>query len=558
MAATYWLSVAWFEWRVGSFIFLALAASLLTYCLGEPMLVLSESFVTARLLAIPLSIAGLVAATQGRIRLAVALQLIGMMFHPLVSIWGLLAVILLRLPDRLLLMLVVLWAGLMTLLYMNPMDIPIFREMDHEWQEVVKATAAIVFHEHWSKLAINNALWWFSALLFGGLFGQAGLQRLYRVIALVAALALLVSLITSYFLPNIFFVQAQLWRALWLAVLIGFVAALDISWVAVRAGIIGKGIAALLALTFLFRDSGGGLFLFMSYIVWSAASDKISQFFALRPLAATKIIWILVAVAVMAGLPDILMDFWIIAGMERAAALGLLENYWDMSVPISLHILVPFLVWSCLTMSSDVRFYKWVIVPCLALLLLVAGIHWDHRTLARQQLESRYRAGGNRDMFAGLVMPGQQVYWRGNTLRVWFELGTASYVSSEQAIGIVFSRNRMTEVRQRLERVIMLDSYPRDASAKTRHELAARYMRKYWQSNADPMNLHKYRQNGSLSKKGLQALCRDPELDFVVSRIALPGWPVSRYSEVVGKQNVSYYLYDCNKLREFAPEIDVL
>lgn len=556
LAATYWLCTAWFERRVASFIYLALSAIPLTYCLGyypgQPILVLSETFATARLLAIPFSIAGLVAATQGQLWLGLFLQLLGMMFHPLISVWGLLSIILLRLSDRIVLALVAFGAVLVAVLYLNPMDIPAFRIMDEEWQAVTKATAVIVFHEGWPKIAINDALWWFSTLLFAGLFGRAGIRRLYQVVGLVAALALLISLVTSYFLPMVFLLQAQLWRALWLAVLIGFVAAMDIGWVAIRAGTIGKGVASLLALTFLFRDSGGGLVLFLSYIVWSGASDKISRFLALKPLATSKIIWAMVAMAVTVCLPDIFMDIWIIAGMERTSALGLLDDYGSKALGISAYTVAPFLLWACLTCQVHNRRYIWGVAIVMNMLLLTTAMYWDRRSPTKEHIEARYRIGGNRDMFSGLVTPGQQVYWQGNALRVWFDLGTASYVSSEQAIGIVFSRKRMTDVRHRLERVLLRERLPQSDSDL--HEMAVRYMNEYRQDNSNPLDLHLYERRISLSKAGLLSLCGDSSLDFVVDMMFFPGWPVARYDETVKNGSVSYYLYDCRRWRSVTRE----
>lgn len=545
LGATYWLCTAWFERRAASFIFLALSAISLTYCLGQPMLVLSEAFATARLLAIPFSIAGLVATTQGRFWLGIFLQLLGMLFHPLISVWGLMTIVLSRLSDRIVFALVALGAALVVVLYLNPMDIPAFRIMDAEWQAMVRGTAVIVFDEMWPKLAINDALWWFSALLFGGLFGQAGIRRLYQVVGLVAALALLVSLVTSYFLPVVFLLQAQLWRALWLAVVVGFVAAMDIGWVAVRAGTIGKGLAALLALTFLFRDWGGGLVLFLFYIVWSTASDKMSRFLVLKPLATAKMTWAMVAVAVAACLPDILMDIWIIAGMERTSALGLLDDYGNKALAIASYTVVPFLFWVCLTQQGMHRHFRRSMFISLCLILLTTGMYWDRRSSTRQQIEARYRVGGNHEMFSGLITPGRQVYWQGNALRVWFDLGTASYVSSEQAIGIVFSRKRMAEVRHRLERVLLMEQLPQ--SDGDLHEMAIKYMSEHGISNSAPLDLHTYERNSLLTKSGVQALCLDPELDFVIDQMLVPGWPVSRYSEEIRGRNVDHYLYDCKK-----------
>lgn len=547
LLATGWLSFSWFGRPLAVLVFLFLSSIPLTYCLGRPIFIVSESFVTARLLAISFSIAGIVAATNGRFRTGMGLQVIGMLFHPLMALWGLLATVCLKMPDRGIVTMAAFSLACVSVLSLNPMDMTALRMMDPEWQEVVKASAMVVFLEPWPKIAINDALWWLSILLFAGEFGQVKPRRLYQIVSLISALALLLSLIASYFLPIVFFLQAQFWRALWLAVLIGCVAALDVGWTAVRSGRAGRGIAVMLALTLLFRDAGGGLALFLAYGIWSVDKGHLLNAVASKQEAVIKTAGFLVLLAVAVCLPDILMEIWIIGGMDRASALGLIENMLIRATPFFFYAVVPLAVWFCMARLGDNRRYRWGMALGAGLLLSFAAWHWDQRLPAKQQIEARYRVGGNRDLFAGLVRPGQQVYWPGNALRVWFDLGTASYASSVQAIGIVFSRERMVEVRRRLERIVLMEHRPQ--TDQDAHQMAVRYVSEQGWLNTSPLDLHTYEESSSLTKEGLSVLCSDPVLDFVVSERFFPSWSVAQHMETVRQRNIAHYLYDCDKFR---------
>ncbi|CAG4883779.1 conserved membrane protein of unknown function [Georgfuchsia toluolica] len=549
--ATWLLSLTCFERRPAAFIFFALVSVPLTYCLGKPVFVLAESFVTARLFAIPLSIAGLVAAIGGRFRTGLVLQLLGMLFHPLMSVWGLLAVICLKLSDRVVVALAALTLGIVAVMFMNPADIAFLRIMDPEWQAAVKASAMVVFLDPWPKIAINDALWWFSVLLFAGHFGLLKLRRLYQVVCLISVLALLVSLITSYFLPVVFFLQAQFWRALWLAVLLGFVAAMDVGWLALKTGgSVGKGIAGLLVVTFLFRDWGGGLVLFLAFCVWSIKSRQILMLVENRTSVVARVAWMLVIGALACVLPDLLMDIWILFELPKASAQGLIENMVLMVSATFFYTVIPLLLWSCLTALKTGQRYAGIFAASVSGLFFLVGIGlWDQRSDLKRYEESRYHRGGNRDMFPGLIQPGKQVYWNGHVLRVWFDLGTSSYVSSEQAIGIVFSEVRMKEVKRRLERVLLKSREPlAEHPMLPDGVLLDARLSEIASWNRSPLNLHAYEKTELVTRAGLRSLCRDPQLDFVIDTMNLGGWSISEYTEMVRNKKITYYLYDCRKL----------
>jgi hypothetical protein len=187
-----------------------------------------------------------------------------------------------------------------------------------------------------------------------------------------------------------------------------------------------------------------------------------------------------------------------------------------------------------------------------AMLLVFAVVHWDQR-LEKYRAWEHLPETPQPPMFGGAIRPGDVVLWPGPMpQRVWHELGTANYGSSDQLIGGVFSRAKtfdMLRRRQRLAVASLAESWP--LSAAEAAALLARYERLTGDKLDETGNLHQsYKRPVSLTGPGMLYACEDPALDWVVSDRALPQ---NMLSPVAATGQRGLWLYSCAALRAAAP-----
>lgn len=540
LGALAWLGVGyrlcqhWFEPRLAALLLLVLASVPLSMSPDSAIIVLSETFTTPRLFAMPFTLAAIAAAAERHSQAAAGLGLLALLLHPLLAVWGLAIAAGLYLRDRQIALLTALAATAAAALMLNPMDLPAFRPMDPDWRNVLQATAVIVFHKVWPEIAVNDPLWWFAALLLGSRLGNPKLHRLYALTLLVAAYALLASLLVSYFSQNVFLVQVQLWRALWLAAWFGCIAALDLAWAGPR--LLGQRWVwpCFLLTSFLIRDYGGGLLLLALALALAARPESMQRWLQSHRPQAAKALWTTQGLILLLFLPGALVDAHIFLSMDTAPRASIGKDYLLQALTVSQLFILPLLLWCGLDIARR-RGRHGASLTAAILLVALCGLFWDARNDRARYEESRYRIGGNRDLFGGAIDPGQTVFWPNGVLRVWFDLGAPSYVSSVQAIGIVFSRERMEEVRHRLLHIRTRDGSPPQTLLPPQ---------------AAGLDLHRLEAYAGTTPEGLYRLCSDSALGYFVDETPVAGIaPVASQTETVAGKRRTYYLYDCRRLR---------
>jgi hypothetical protein len=144
------------------------------------------------------------------------------------------------------------------------------------------------------------------------------------------------------------------------------------------------------------------------------------------------------------------------------------------------------------------------------------------------------------------------VYWHDSAPRVWLELGTAGYASTTHATGLVFSRERTRVLDARLTRVAIrvLDAEQvRLAAAEGSLLEAALRGSVVATGEVRPYVLASYESKRSSTPFGIDFLCRDKDLDFVIDPVKAEGRPVAEEAEQIDGRRVVNYLYDCAQLR---------
>lgn len=531
------------------FLFFTLVAVPWVYCansydvIGEMRI--SESFVTSRHLAVSLSLLGVAAVMGGRWFVAAAWFAGGLAIHPLIAIWPLLVAcgVKLRLPAKWLALLAA--VGVLLVLGMAWFALPGFHHLAGDWADYVRHTAKIVYPGEGGTHRIEFAATCYALLACGFRWGTPRLRRWYFCTLLVAAGAYAVYWFCSVLAPSVIVMQVQPWRANWLALLFAAVAALDLT---VRGA----------------RLSSARRLLTLS--AWTAG------------LAAG---WVVVALlGALAMLPG---QFLRLAGrLARgphrvaifrglAVVLALIFCLWLASAWADVEMLVPALpsqyrgAYAQTALLSAILFSGvGGVLPLLAAACIRGRGHrasllvglalfplaiwtWDQPREPRLQDSFRRSGGEPRSLFSGLVTQGATVYWQGRPEYVWFLLGTASYASSVQAIGIVFSEPMTFELARRLQRIALADLDAAEAVGTGREALVQHFLARGL-SGFEPRNLHAYERT-TMTEAGLRLLCKDPQLDFVIHDRAFP--PLVRATEIQsGPRNSTVWnLYRCADLR---------
>lgn len=526
--------------RLQAFTVLCCAIWSLNYSPNFATFTLNEAFPTARIIAFPLGVLVLGLAIRQRFWAAVVLALVAFSLHPLLGIWPLALIVAQRLPDRMVLFAALLVALLMVLLHFWGMTA--LQRMDSEWESIIRSSSRDVFVGPAGVARLNETLAWLSLLLWAGRLAPESTRRWYLLGAAVGGAGFFLAQICAYFYPAVLLVQAQTWRAMWIPVFLGIFAFAQVFGFAWRGRYrIWWAIGGLLLL--IVHDWCGYIVFGSCLLLHPALQEQavaISQRVHSRAARFAPLLLIGLLLTVLPGYlvdleilgrslaRDFQTEFPVLDGLFLAGGFG-----------------VGAVLLACLVTS-------WVpiqirLCACIALLLF-AIFHWDQRGGQLRDWENFSRFE-NASVFSEEIQSGEVVLWPGSSpQRVWHELGTANYGSSDQVIGGVFSREKTFEMlrrRQRLAIASLAESWP--LSANDESMLLNRYRQLTGESLDVKGNLHRsYSTSLALTGPGMLYMCQDPALDWVVTenplvQDVLVPLPVQLPQKVL--------LYSCAKLR---------
>ena len=501
---------------------------------------LNEAFPTARIIAFPLGALALALAMRQRFWTAVVLGAAASALHPLLGIWPLALIVAQRMPDRAVVSAALLAVGLM--MAMNLLGVSALQRMDPAWETIIRSSSVDVLVGPAGTARVNETLAWLSLLLWAGHLATEPARRWYQLGAAIGASGFLLAQIASCFYPAILLVQAQSWRAMWIVMFLGVFALAQVLGIAWRGPYrlwwaIG---GLLLAIT----GDGYGFILFASCALFHPVLQ--AHAIAIGRQAhphANRFAPFLLAGLLLAVLPGYMTDLAILGG-------GLATDF-QTRLPVLDGLLLAggyglgaLLLAGLLTSGLPAR----ILLAGSASLLLFAVLHWDQRLDKYRNWED-LPLSSIEPPFAGAIRRGEVVLWPGSLpQRVWHELGTANYGSSDQVIGGVFSREKTFEMlrrRQRLAIASLAESWP--VSAANESMLLNRYRQLTGQRLDEKGNLHEsYKMSITLTGPGMLYMCEDTALDWVVSEKPLVQ---DVLAPLPGQLPQRVWIYSCAKLR---------
>lgn len=478
---------------------LFLATTSLAYTPNFSTFTLNESIATARQLALPLGLMCVAFAFAGRQALAWATGLAATLIHPLIGIWPLVFLVTRRWSDRwFLIALVAAFAIVLSGRFWLPTDL--LDLMDPQWEAVVRASTKDVFAGSLGTLRLEQILAVIGVLWLGGRRGDIRFRRSYLVFALLSSMAILLSVVCSYFIPVRLVLQIQPWRVMWLAIPLAMIVFCDLagrSWRDAQAWMDRRRQLALAALATL------ALIMLPAYYVSLeiAGNSLHAPLFAFAPV----------------------IDGFLICG---GAGLGL-----------ALYAVLP-----------GFRPTRHALLVLSLPMIIYAASEWDARSPFLKRIEDNYlSATGNRMQPGQHMRRGDVVLWPGQGVDVWFVLGTANYAIDRQTTGLIFSARKTAEARRRLERISLaslLAGQGAEFEAMARGQLAASLRA----TQRNPLDVNSYG-DGVPTEAGVAYLCQDAELDWVVSGLQSVSGHRGLPFDLGRNERQTPFLYRCGAFR---------
>lgn len=499
-----------------------------------------ESFLSARLPAEALVLCSLGWYLQRRRVMAYVLAVLAVLIHPLIGIWGWALILVMDWGW-----LKSLWGMLLAFLFLIVvMPERVLGLMDHEWFNLVSANSRSLITSEWSLGYWSRASFCLAAAIWLALVEErAALKKFWVNLSVLGVLGLFLSVVNCAVVRNQLMMQAQTLRVLWLIYCVNGIACVAL-FVKYREGKLGGAWLSLFLSCWFARESIGGCFaLVLVGVIWPLREKLINE-----RLAKFKNLFV--------GLFFVICFFsWVpVALIELSLAnVSVRESnsavWWVNFSKTTPFVFVVIFLWKVsLERSNKLLDLAYFFIVSAFLVFLV--VNWDHRTPKQRYAEA---SSGNRALrpFGEKVQEGKVVYWPDGPEMVWFDLRTASYISSIQISGIVFNRKTAIEAWRRSWRVALAGLN----LEKVRPTVDRKELEIISKGQVNFGVAIRKIAGSAITSSGLKYLCQDKLLDYVVLS--------NRYAELytdeylVPTQNIPYWLYDCAVIRAKFPFVDI-
>jgi hypothetical protein len=494
----------------------------------------SEQYLTARLPAEALIITALACHLRGMKQTGLLLAVAALFIHPLMALPGLLLVICLRLPLRV--MALGAGAGVLVALALAMAAIALpaasnpFPVMDTSWLDVVRERSQFLFPQLWSFHDWDlNARPFVCLGLTAVVVRDQRLRTLCAAAALLGAAGLGVALIAGLIGPVALLVQGQAWRWVWITM---FISAL---------------LLPMTALEMWRDDTCGPLCVLLLISGWTlAAVDGTAvaslalgfwvtrQYFRARHAACLR--WASLALGTAVGLWILIKSGAIVASTKPAPAQELLaatriRDIFGLKVSA---VMFTALAWWLLRNSRTVATPAALCAALLALsiYILPAAFRQSHSFGSASDIaEFADWADAIPPTSTVLVAPTRDV-----GAFVWFTLQRPNYLALDQSAGAVFSRATALEVRRRS--TVLLPLMQPDWKILTALRSSSAGKRAV-EAGTRP-----------LTAAILTRICADPLLGYVISPDNIGFHPLTHERPGAWKD---WNLYDCRSVRSPLP-----
>lgn len=478
-----------------------------------------ESFLTARLYAEVFSLAGLAAWLSGRKVLGGMAFATACAMHPLMALPAMMIGLGMLLRPAV-------WFGLMGAGVLLALGLGVagvapftglLQPMDPVWWQLAVSRSPFVFLQAWDWDGFSQALY---VVVVTGIawriLPEGALRRLAGVTLACVLGAFAIAYAGGSLLKLPLIAGLQLTRVMWIALVITLMLIPAMLWEHRQQNMWGRVLVWGLALS-VFLDSGTqGGYALLVLAVFLLGDRYLPDY---RPPVW---FWGLL------GLVPLQIMVWGMLYVHMAAqwdALFMKQAVWRtyLANPAASLVLAGGTYW----LSIRDRMPKFMMG--FASVAVAGGLIFATMTWYDLQPELDYDSPARRAAIAPVkarVPNGATVYWVEEPEKAWFWLGRANYLSFSQTAGSVFSRGTAVEALRRA-------AYVRQASLRDANQ--------YWDERFELAS------SGLISKAAIEAVCRDPILDYVIARSLSEGSTLFFKDPATGW---GYRLYECRTLRD--------
>lgn len=517
-----WFIAGWSLTRVlpgkPAMLALLLIASLDGHYGSHGVFTYGERFLTARLYAEALSLAGLAAWLTGRVKLGGLAFAVACVMHPLMTLPALMVGLGILLQPKM-------WfglmgAGVMLALSLGVMGMTPFtgllQPMDALWLQLVASRSPFIFLNTWEWDGVSRVLFVITVtatawrILPGGKLRHLAWATLICILGAFAADYVGGSLLKLPLIAGL-----QLTRVMWVGLVITLILIPGMLWMSPQGNIWNRVLVWGLALSvFLHASTQGGYVLLVLAIYWMGKGRLPDYkppvwFWLLLALVPLQVLlWGLINTRMEVNLETLVSEkaVWRTYVSSPAMTLFLATGaYW------LLHR-------DCVTKPVI-----WLSLGASAGLLTWAVMTWNDQQ-AELYFDSPERQAAIAPV-AAIVPENAIVYWADSPDKAWFWLGRANYLSFVQIAGLVFSREIALEA---LRRAPYVSAFSLNDSSQS------------WYGRPQTGR------TGVMSHSAVRQACRDPILDYVIDR-SQPEPGLTYFKDPA--TGWGYGLYDCRAVR---------
>jgi hypothetical protein len=466
---------------------------------------------------------------RGRLTPALLNILLSFLFHPLMALAGagfLLIVLALQKPRQAIIITGMLLLSVLTLGY-NEFSIiqRLFVAMDSEWLDLTIIRSPFISLSSWEISDWNRTLLAEGLLFSAAIISKGPMRILFSGAAILGILGLIFTWVGGSLTHSLLLIQIQPWRVFWLTQLVSWIAA---AWLLGNCSSNESSCRFLLlgfAAAWLLRDVSGG---------WLAAlttglfliRHHYSRPFTIAP-AISFMLYLVPLQAVSIWLLNILLE------IQSTLSFSPSTNDSNQLLTAGIVVLtkagreVAFFVfiWIWTFSMHPAKSHRLISFGIAEIVFLVSVALWDRRTEMQLHFES-HALSDPIPQFTTLVPASSTVYWQDDPTMSWFTIKRANYASRVQTAGLMFQRDTAIEGKRRMDRLAVLGVKDGIFTWKPRGHAKSR---------------------NHVTLRGLEYLCQDPELDYVVLSNDLGRGVIADYTANMKKEK--FFLYDCNYLR---------